>query len=244
MRTSDDLLAELKALHPRLIDLSLGRIEAAAGQARQPAAPPAARHPCRRHQRQGLRHRLPQGHAAGRRQARARLHLAAPGALPRAHRARRRRAARRARSARTSWSTCCAHAARQRRRRHHVLRDHHGGRLPGLRRAPRRCPDPGGGARRPARRHQRRGAPGAQRHHADLHGPCRQARRQLAKIAGEKAGILKRGVTGRRSRASRTRPRRHPRRAPRGRRPARSCGARTTRPSSSAAASSIRARSG
>src|SRR5215475_14417797 len=27
MRTSDDLLAELKTLHPRLIDLSLGRIE-------------------------------------------------------------------------------------------------------------------------------------------------------------------------------------------------------------------------
>src|SRR5262245_20549979 len=27
MRTSDDLLAELKGLHPRLIDLSLGRIE-------------------------------------------------------------------------------------------------------------------------------------------------------------------------------------------------------------------------
>src|SRR5512145_129278 len=28
MRTSDELLAELKGLHPRLIDLSLGRIEA------------------------------------------------------------------------------------------------------------------------------------------------------------------------------------------------------------------------
>jgi dihydrofolate synthase/folylpolyglutamate synthase len=28
MRTSDDVLAELKTLHPRLIDLSLGRIEA------------------------------------------------------------------------------------------------------------------------------------------------------------------------------------------------------------------------
>src|SRR5262245_57042459 len=28
MRTSNELLAELKALHPRLIDLSLGRIEA------------------------------------------------------------------------------------------------------------------------------------------------------------------------------------------------------------------------
>ena len=27
MRTSDDVLAELKTLHPRLIDLSLGRIE-------------------------------------------------------------------------------------------------------------------------------------------------------------------------------------------------------------------------
>ena len=84
----------------------------AAGQARQSRAAPAARHPRRRHQRQGLGRRLPQGDAGGGRQARARLHLAAPGALPRAHRASPAPTARRARSARTSWSSVLRDAQR------------------------------------------------------------------------------------------------------------------------------------
>ena len=57
-------------------------------------------------------------------------------------------------------------SARQRRRRRDVLRDHDGGRLPGLRRAPGRRGDTGGGPRRPARCHQRRRPPGAVRDHA------------------------------------------------------------------------------
>src|SRR5262247_595417 len=36
MRTSDELLAELKRLHPRLIDLSLGRIEVLLGKLGNP----------------------------------------------------------------------------------------------------------------------------------------------------------------------------------------------------------------
>ena len=62
---------------------------AAAGRARPSRAAAAAGHPCRRHQRQGLDRRLPARDARGRGQARARLHLAASGALQRAHPARR-----------------------------------------------------------------------------------------------------------------------------------------------------------
>ena len=111
-RRATKLLAEMKLLHPRLIDLSLGRVERLLGKLGNPARPPAARHAYRRHQRQGLRHRLPEGHARSRGQARARLHLAASRALPRAHRACRRRRQgapdRRERAGRR----CCAHAAR------------------------------------------------------------------------------------------------------------------------------------
>ena len=102
MPTSAKLLAELKTA-ASAADRPVARPHrAAARQARQSAAAAAARRPHRRHQRQGLGHRLPQGHARSRRQARARLHLAAPRALPRAHRARRRRRQGGARSARTT----------------------------------------------------------------------------------------------------------------------------------------------
>ena len=88
--------------------------------------------------------------------------------------------------------------------------------------------------------------PALSRHHADLAGPRRQARRHARRRSPrEKAGILKRRRAGGRSRSQpdealdviRARRRRGAARRS-------SSGARTTRPSSSAAASSIRAPSG
>ena len=66
----------------------------------------------------------------------------------------------------------------------------------------------------------------------------------LAAIAGEKAGILKAGVPAVDLAPAGGSAGRHPRPGRRGARAARRSGARTTRPSSSAAASSIRAPSG
>ena len=56
--SSDALIARFLALHPKMIDLSLGRIERLLADARQSRAPPAAGDPCRRHERQGLDDRL------------------------------------------------------------------------------------------------------------------------------------------------------------------------------------------
>ena len=93
---SDHILAELKTLHPRLIDLSLGRIEALLAKLGNPEQrlPPVI-HVAGTNGK-GSVAGLPQGDAGGGRAARARLHLAAPGALPRAHRAGRPPTARRA----------------------------------------------------------------------------------------------------------------------------------------------------
>ena len=112
MRTSDDILAECKTLHPRLIDLSLGRIERLLAKLGNPQRAAAARDPCGRHQRQGLVHGLPEGDAGGRRQAGAHLHLAASRTLPRAHRAGRRRRPGARRSARANWSSGCCKSQR------------------------------------------------------------------------------------------------------------------------------------
>ena len=80
---------------------------AAARAAGQSAGAPAAGDPCRRHQRQGLDHRLSARHARSGGQARPRLHLAASGALQRAHPARRQ--AGRARGASTTrWKRSSA----------------------------------------------------------------------------------------------------------------------------------------
>ena len=103
-----ELLTELKALHPRRMDLSLGRIDALLAKLGNPQDRLPACHSYCRHQRQGLDRGAAEGHAAGRRQARPRLHVAAPRALPRAHRARRRgwqgTADRRGRARRAAWS--------------------------------------------------------------------------------------------------------------------------------------------
>ena len=130
--------------------------------------------------------------------------------------------------------------ARQRRRRRHSVRDHDGGRLPGLRRASGRRADAGGRPRRPARRHQRGRTPALTvitpiaMDHADKLGDT------IAKIACEKAGILKRGgpcVVAQPEEACWTSSARRPaRRGSAGR-----LGRATTRPSSSAAASSSEA---
>ena len=103
---SDAILERLSALHPKKIDLSLDRILVLLDRLGRPQDQPAAGHPCRRHQRQGLHHRLPAGDAGGGRQERPRLHVAASRALPRAHPPRRTRAA-----AASSTKGCCSPAA-------------------------------------------------------------------------------------------------------------------------------------
>ena len=72
------------ALHPKLIDLSLDRMWRILAALGPSGAAPAAGHPCRRHQRQGLHHRLHARDPGGGRLARARLHLASSGTLQRA----------------------------------------------------------------------------------------------------------------------------------------------------------------
>ncbi len=134
MRTSDDLLAELKALHPRRIDLSLGRIEALLAKLGNP------------------QHRLPPViHVAGTngkgstaallkamlQAAGKRVHVYTSPHLVRFHE--RIELAGADGKARPIGETRAgraagAHPARQRRRAHDVLRDDDGGRLPGLRR--------------------------------------------------------------------------------------------------------------
>ncbi len=154
---SDRLLAELKTLHPLLIDLSLGRMLRLLAKLGNPQRRLPPGHPYRRHQRQGLDHRLPEGHDRGRGQALPRLHLAASGALSRADLARRRATASRGRSTRTSWSTLLSRVARdQCRRRHHVLRDHDGGGVRRLRRDAGRRDHARSRARRRVRYDQRR----------------------------------------------------------------------------------------
>ena len=149
---------------------------AAARQARQSARPPAAGHPCRRHQRQGLLHGLPEGHAGGRRQARAHLHLAASRALPRAHRVRRRRRQGAAHCAKASWSNACCTSQRVNAGEPITFFEiTTAAAFMAFAEHPADALDPGGGTRRTARCHQRRRAPRAQRDHAGLDGPHRQA---------------------------------------------------------------------
>ena len=194
MTAVDSILARLLALHPKRIDLSLDRMWRMLDALGHPGAAAAAGDPCRRHQRQGLDHRLHARDAGGGGQARARLHLAASGALQRAlpaRRARRRRAGRPTRSSPTRSPNASAPMAA---RRSPCSRSDRGGlravRAPSRRRAAARSR-----ARRPARRHQCGRAPARQRHHAGVDRSCRISRRHASsKIAAEKAGILKRGV--------------------------------------------------
>ena len=148
MTTTDAIIARFMALHPKRIDLSLGRIESLLRAPRPSASAPAARHPRRRHQWQGLDHRLHAGGARGRRPRRPCLYLAASGPFPRAHPSRRPAAA--GSSTRRAGGGPRALRGGQCRRADHLLRDHHRRRL--------RCSSP---RRRPTRCCSRWGLAGA-----------------------------------------------------------------------------------
>ena len=110
---SDLILERLKALHPKSIDLSLGRIERLLARPGPPRAPPAAGGPHRRHQRQGQHARHAGGHAPGHGPPRRPLHLPASGPL-RERILLRRRADRRGRAWPRSSTRCeRANAARR-----------------------------------------------------------------------------------------------------------------------------------
>ena len=176
-------------LHPKKIDLSLGRVERLLAALGNPEERAAAGHPRCRHQRQGVHRRDLARLPRSRGPARACLHFAASGALSRAHPAgrrtdRRRRAARRVRRMR----------AGQRRRPDHLFRDHHRRRLSRLRRTPADIVlfETGLGGRLDATNVIHRPAVTAitpiSLDHQVFLGDT------VAAIAGEKAGILKPGV--------------------------------------------------
>ena len=185
------VLERLTALHPKVIDLSLDRIErllAALGHPER-RLPPVV-HVAGTNGKGSVVAMLRAGlEAAG--AARPRLHLAAPRPLPRAHPPRRRA------DRRGPRSIAAARALRggERRRADHLLRDHHRRGLPRHGRDAGRLRAARGRPRRPARRDQR-GRPAA----ADRRSPRSRSTtsstsaRRCAEIAGEKAGILKPGV--------------------------------------------------
>ena len=154
MSELDSLLEALGALHPRKIDLSLDRIERLLDRLDRPQdrLPPVIHVAGTNGKGSTVAFLRAALEAAGYRVPR--LHLAASRALQRAHPARpdgRRRARRRRHADRRDRRG----AARQWRRADHLLRGDDGGRLPSLRRAPRRFLPARSGARRPLRRHQR-----------------------------------------------------------------------------------------
>ncbi len=154
MPSIDSIVTRLLALHPKLIDLSLDRMWRLLGGDRSSGTQAAAGHPCRRHQRQGLDHRVHARDPRGGGLARACLYLAASRPLQRALPSRPggrgragvgRRACGRVRGMR----------ARQCRRADHRVRDHHRGRAVAVRTPSRRRAAARSRARRPARRDQR-----------------------------------------------------------------------------------------
>ena len=244
MPTSAKLLAEMKLLHPQLIDLSLGRVERLLGKLGDPAQEAAARRAHRRHQRQGLGHRLPQGHARSGGRARARLHLAASRALPRAHRARRRRAARRrpigeetlvdvlTRTQAINGSDDITQFEITTAAAFLAFAEHPADVL---------LLEVGLGGRLDATNVV--DAPGARRHHADLARSLREARRHACRRSRPRrpASCVAACRRSSRSRSRRPRTSSAPRRCASARRS--SCGASTSTPTSSAAASSCSGRS-
>ena len=163
----DAVLARLLALHPKRIDLSLDRMRRLLDGSAVPSTT-AAGHPCRRHQRQGLDHRLHARHAGGSGQAGACLHLAASGPFPRAHPA----GSRAADVVDDEGSPMRSKSASgQCRRADHAVRDHH---RRGVHAVPRHPADScsSRSASAAAQRDQRR-RPAARAYHADLDGPRR-----------------------------------------------------------------------
>ena len=195
MPTSAKLLAEMKLLHPQLIDLSLGRVERLLGKLGDPhnRLPPVVHIAGTNGKGSVTAYLKAILEAAGARvhvytsphlvRFHERIELA--GASGKAHANRRGHAGRRA----------DAHAGDQRQRRRHPVRDHHRRGLPRLRRAPRRRAAARGRPRRPARRDERRRAAGARRSSRRSRSTTRRSSaRRSPKIASEKAGILRPGV--------------------------------------------------
>ena len=191
---------EHSARHPRALPRALSARDRPVarpharllGEARPSRERAAAGDPCRRHQRQGLDRRLPARHAGGGRQARPRLHLAAPGPLPRAHPPRRGRRPlrRRGRAGRGAARRSSGPTPARRSR----IRDHHRRRLPAFRRDAGRPHPARGRPRRPLRRHQRGRRAAGRRDHARSRWTTRSSSATRSpSIAGEKAGIIKRG---------------------------------------------------
>ena len=182
---SDLVLERLRVLHPKVIDLSLGRIE----RLLDALGHPERRLPPTVHiagtNGKGSTLAMLSAMLRGQGAARRPLHLAPPRPLRRAH-PEGRRADRRGRAD--------AHPQRLRGREraasHHLLRDHHRRRLPRLRRRSGRLAAARDGPGRPPRRHQRRRAAAPRPHHHRLDGP--------------------RGLPGRHPRRHRRREGRHP----------------------------------
>ena len=150
---------------------------APAGRARSSRAKIAAGDPCRRHQRQGLDHRLHARDPGSRRQARACLYLAASGALQRALSG----SAPPAKGGSSPMQELVGHAggmrARQCRRADHGVRDHDRGGLAAVRAPSGRCAAAGSRPRRAARRDQCDRASARHRDHAHRHRSHRISRR-------------------------------------------------------------------
>ena len=151
--SSDRVLERLTSLHPKVIDLTLGRVERLLADARPSRAAPAAGGPCGRHQRQGLDLAMIR---AGLESGGAQVHVYTSPHLARFHE--RIRLA--GEPDRRGAADGAARAVRggQRRPADHLLRDHHRRGLPRLRRDAGGLDAAGGRPRRAARRDQRGGA--------------------------------------------------------------------------------------
>ena len=185
----------LMRLHPKGFDLSLDRVTAPARRPRQSAGPPAARHPYRRHERQGLRDGLLPVDSRGGRTVGARPHLAASRQLARALPARPQGRRRHSRRRRDAGGGGAPRGRRQWRPADHRVRNPDGRHL--------RAVSP---SIRPTRRSSRSGSAGASTRRTSSHRPAvslimpvsvdHQAYLgdSVELIAAEKAGIIKPGV--------------------------------------------------
>ncbi len=202
-RAPDVMLDRLMALHPKIIDLTLDRMQrllAALGHPQDAAAPGD---PYRRHQRQGLDPGDDPRRARGCGRAGSRLYLAASGPVPRTHPA-GRRADRRGCVLAELLDEC---EAREWWRADHLFRDHDRRGASGLRADAGGVDAARGRSRRAARRDQRRRATGADGDHAGLRRPPALSRRDAARDRGREGGdpqarrALHRRPAGRRRRS-------------------------------------------
>ena len=167
----DELIARLSALHPKA-HRSRARSDAPrCWPARSSRTQAAAGDPCRRHQRQGLDHRLSARDPGGRGPARPRLHLALSGAHERMLSPRPRRwrgAGQRRRIARRALERCERVNAGEPDRR--CSRSKTAAAFPAVRAKSGRCRAARSRPRRPARRHQRGRYARSLRDRAGQHG--------------------------------------------------------------------------